>query len=127
MGRSYTDMTNQGMKVNLMKIKTLIAIALLGISFAAAGQVVSQAYEIALGDFRAPVSQNGVAVFKKCVDCEQLLVRVTPATRYTVNGKSVRLENFRKIVGPAGSSKSGTVIVLHHLESNTIESIAVSL
>jgi len=110
-----------------MKIKTLFAIALLGISFASAGQVISQAYEIALGDFRAPVSQNGVAVFKKCEDCEQLLVRVTPATRYTVNGKIVRLESFRKIVGPAGSHKSGAVIVLHHLESDTIESIAVSL
>ncbi len=110
-----------------MKIKTLFAIALLGISFASAGQVISQAYEIALGDFRAPVSQNGVAVFKKCEDCEQLLVRVTPATRYTVNGKIVRLDDFRKIVGPAGSRKSGYVTVLHHLESDTIESIAVSL
>jgi hypothetical protein len=110
-----------------MKIKTLFATALLGISFVAAGQVVSQAYEIALGDFRAPVSQNGVAVFKRCNDCERLLVRVTPATSYTVNGKNVRLEKFRKVVGPAGSHKSGDVIVLHHLESDTIKSIAVSL
>ena len=120
-------MTNQGMKVNLMKIKTLFAIALLGISFAAAGQIVSQAYEIALGDFRAPVSQNGIAVFKECADCERRLVRVTPATRYTVNGKIVPLDDFRKSVGPGGSGKSGDVIVLHHLESDTIESIAVSL
>ncbi len=127
MARSYTDMTNQGMKVNLMKIKTLFAIVLLGISFASAGQVVSQAYEIALGDFRAPVSQNGVAVFKVCAECERLLVRVTPATRYSINGKSVRLDDFRNTVGPAGSHKSGDVIVLHHLESDTIESIAVSL
>ncbi len=120
-------MTTQGIKVNLMKIKTLFAIALLGISFASTGQVVSQAYEIALDDFRAPVSQHGVAAFKECADCERLLVRVTPATRYTVNGKSVQLDDFRKIVGPSGSRKNGAVIVLHHLESDTIESIAVSL
>ncbi len=89
-------MTNQGMKVNLMKIKTLFAIALLSISFAAAGQVVSQAYEVAIGNFRAPISQNGVAVFKECDDCERRLVRVTPATRYTINGKSVQFDDFRK-------------------------------
>ena len=120
-------MTNQGMKVNLMKIKTLFAIALLSISLAATGQIVSQAYEIALGDFRAPVSQNGVAVFKECAECESMLVRVTPATRYTVNGKSVQLDDFRKSIGPAGSRKNGDVTVLHHLESDTIKSIAVSL
>jgi hypothetical protein len=120
-------MTTQGMKVNLMKIKNLFAIALLSISFAATGQVISQAYEIALGDFRAPVSQNGVVVFKECADCKQLLVRVTPATRYVINGKSVRLDDFRKIIGRAGSHESGDVTVLHHLESDTIKSITVSL
>lgn len=125
MGRSYGK--EQEIKVNLMKIKTLFAIALLSISFVATGQVVSQAYEIALGDFRAPVSQNGVAVFQECADCERRLVRVTPATRYTVNGKNMPLEDFRKSIGPGGSGKNGDVIVLHHLESDTIESIAVSL
>ena len=125
MGRSYGK--EQGMKVNLMKIKTLFAIALLGISFSTTAQVVSQAYEIALGDFRAPVSQNGVVVFQECADCERRLVRVTPATRYTINGKSVQFDDFRKTIGPAGSREHGDVIVLHHLESDTIESIAVSL
>ncbi|MDX2410619.1 MAG: hypothetical protein QNK34_01565 [Woeseiaceae bacterium] len=110
-----------------MKIKTLFAITLLSISFAAAGQVVSQAYEVAIGNFRAPVSQNGVAVFKECDDCESRLVRVTPATRYSINGKSVQFDDFRKTVGPAGSRRRGDVIVLHHLESDTIESITVSL
>jgi hypothetical protein len=115
------------MKVNLMKTKTLFAIALLSISFAATGQVVSQAYEVAIGDFRAPVSQNGVIAFKECEDCERRLVRVTPATRYTINGKSVQFDDFRKTIGPAGSRRRGDVIVLHHLESDTIESISVSL
>lgn len=110
-----------------MKIKTLFAIALLSITFAATGQVVSQAYEVAIEDFRAPVSQNGVAAFKECDDCERRLVRVTPDTRYTINGKSMQFDDFRKTIGPAGSRKYGDVIVLHHLESDTIESITVSL
>lgn len=110
-----------------MKTKTLFAIALLSISFAATGQVVSQAYEVAIGDFRAPVSQNGVVAFKQCEDCERRLVRVTPATRYTIDGKSVQLDDFRKAIGPSGSRQRGDVIVLHHLESDTIESITVSL
>ena len=110
-----------------MKIKTLFAIALLSISFAATGQVTSQAYEVAIGDFRAPVSQNGVVAFKQCKDCETRLVRVTPDTRYTINGQSMQFDDFRKTIGPAGSRRRGDVIVLHHLESDTIKSITVSL
>jgi len=115
------------MKVNLMKIKTLFAIALLGISYLAAGQVISQAYEVALRDFRAPATENGSAAFKECDACERQLVRVTANTRYTLNGKAVRLDDFRKAVMRAIDRDTIPVIVLHHLESNTITSIAVSL
>ena len=113
--------------MNLMKIKTLFAIVLLGIAVAANGQVVSQAYEVALSDFRAPATENGSAAFKECGECERRLVRVTAATHYSINGKSLRLADFRKTITHTRNRGGVAVTVLHHLESDTIESIAVSL
>ena len=112
-----------------MKIKTLVSVTLLCLSLitAAQGDVVSQAYEVALSDFRAPTTENGSATFKACNDCDTQLVRVTANTRYTLNGKTVRLVDFRKAIKRADDRETIPVIVLHHLESDTIKSIAVSL
>ena len=119
--------------VNLMTIRKTIAIAVFsfGLVFAThagatgLGPVISQAYEVKMENFRAPISRNAVASFKECETCESMSVRVTDNTRYTINGKTVRLEDFRKRVSEAGDR--GDVIVLHHLESDTIEQINVSL
>lgn len=115
--------------VILMKIKSSIAIALVSLvlSLAASADVVSQAYEVALSDFRAPASANGAAAFRACGGCEQKLVRVTESTRYAVNGKTVQLIDFRKAISQARNRSNIPVIVLHHLESDTIESVSVSL
>jgi hypothetical protein len=118
--------------VNLMTIKKTIAITLLtfGLMFSVhagatgLGPVISQAYEVSIKDFRAPVTPNGAASFKECDECERMSVRVTNRTRYQVNGRAVRLEDFRKKVSQAGDR--GGVTVLHHLESDTIEMINVS-
>lgn len=112
-----------------MNIKKLTAIALLGLglSLTAAAQVVSQAYEVALSDFRAPTTANSSVAFKECDSCEQQLVRVTERTRYMLNGKAVRLDEFRKALSQVSHRSNIPVIVLHHLESDTIKSIAVSL
>ena len=113
-----------------MNIKTLIGVALLCLSFAAAAQyqVISQAYEIALSDFRAPATENGCAAFKEeCEECDYKVVRVTSGTLYVVNGKTVRLKEFRKAVSQVHDRDEVTLTVLHHLESDTIEMIAVSL
>jgi len=115
--------------VNFMKIKTLIATTLLCLSFHAAAEdrVTSMAYEIALSDFGAPATANGGASFKQCSDCDRKVVRVTSSTRYSVNDKSVRLEDFRKAILQAEDRDKTPVIVLHHLESNTIVSLSVSI
>ena len=112
-----------------MKIKSRIAIALvsLGLSLAAGADVVSAAYEVALSEFRAPASANGAAVFRACDGCEQKLVRVTESTLYKLNGKTVRLIDFRKAISQARNRNNIPVIVLHHLETDTIQSIDVSL
>lgn len=115
--------------MNLMKIKTLIAATLLCLSLSAAAEdrVTSMAYEIALSEFSAPATENGGASFKPCSSCDRKIVRVTSDTRYAVNEKSVRLEDFRKAILQADDRDKTPVIVLHHLESNTIISLSVSI
>ena len=112
-----------------MNIKFLVAVTLLslGMSVAMADDIVSLAYEVPLSEFRAPATTNGGASFRACSDCERHLVRVTAATRYVINGKSFRLPEFKEALMHARDRADTAVIVLHHLESDTIESISVSL
>jgi len=113
--------------VTLMTIKKSIAITLFSIGLAFStqafatnlGPVISQAYEIVL--------ENGSVSFKKCDDCERVTVRVTAGTRYTINGKTVKLQDFRKAISRANNRGGVPMTVLHHLESDTIEMINVSL
>jgi len=112
-----------------MNIKTLFAITMIcfGLSATAEDRILSLAYELALSDFQAPVTQNGSAAFKTCDTCERKYVRVTPATRYSVNGKVVRLEDFRDAVRRVRNRDEKGVVVLHHLESDTIKSISATI
>ncbi|MDH4125347.1 MAG: hypothetical protein OEW64_08930 [Gammaproteobacteria bacterium] len=111
-----------------MDIRKLFAIAVIGTSFAASAQaeVVSQAYELTMEQFTAPTTANASISFRECDDCEILRMRVSDATSYTVNSKQVRLEEFRLAVAQLRGSERASVTVLHHLESNTVQSISVS-
>ena len=112
-----------------MKIKTLITVTLLCLSLSAAAddRVTAQAYEIALDRFQAPATENGGASFKECGDCVRKIVRVTSGTRYSVNGTAVSLERFREAIAQVSDRDMTPVIVLHHLESDTIVSLSVSI
>jgi biopolymer transport protein ExbD len=88
---------------------------------------IARAHEVALSDFRAPASMNGIVAFKSCGDCDLLTVRVTPSTRYVLNNKSVRLVEFRTAISKVTSREDETVIVKHHLESDTVTAISITL
>lgn len=109
-----------------MNIKTVFSIALLGLSLsgaAAIGNVTSQGYEIMLSNFTAPATANGGVTFRECDSCDRRTVRVTSSTRYAVNGRTVRLEDFRKALTQVPDRDEAALTVLHHLESDTIELI----
>ena len=111
-----------------MNIKTIFASALLGLSLLAANavaNVTSQAYEVDSKDFVAPVTTNGGATFKPCSDCDRQTVRVAAGTRYSINGRAVRLEEFRKAAAQVRGREGVSITVLHHLESDTIELIDI--
>jgi len=113
----------------MMNIKFLVAVILLslGTSNATADKIVSLAYEVPLSEFRAPATTNGGASFRECSECERHLVRVTAATHYVINGQSMQLPAFKEALLHAKDRDEKTLTVLHHLESDTIQSISVSL
>lgn len=108
--------------------KTITAIILcLALPAAADFQIISRAYEIALNNFQAPVTLGAAAIFRECDECESHTVRVTANTEYRINNKSVTLEEFRKSIFTVRNRSAETVVVLHHLESDTVERILVML
>lgn len=112
-----------------MKIKGLLILALCALSVSATAQftTVAPAYEIVLTNFEAPLTENGSLAFKRCDSCELQRVSVTPSTSYQVNGQAIDLADFREALGRVRTPDRVAVIVMHHLESDSIMSVSVSI
>lgn len=112
-----------------MKLKIFItAIALcLALPTAAQFVAITEAYEVALEGFSAPVKENGGVVFRPCSTCKLTRLRVTADTLYKVKGERVRLEDFRQVIESAPEPDEVSVTVEHHLERNVIVMLDVWL
>jgi hypothetical protein len=109
--------------------RTLVLALLAAISFSASAdfRTVQRAYEVALIDFRAPVSQNGTLTFRPCSSCEERSIRVNAATRYELNSERVELQEFRNRILRVPDRAKEPVIVLHDLESDTVAAVSITL
>ncbi len=107
---------------------SIITALLLGLCTAASAdpKVVSRAYELTLADFRAPATENGGITFRTCDDCDFISARVGPGTRYTLDGKNIKLADLRNALRVVRDREAVFVTVLRHLESNTIVSVNVT-
>lgn len=112
-----------------MKIQLTSAIAVLLLSFSVSAQfqTLQLAHEVPVSQFVVPVTQNGTLNFKSCDECEQFSARLTPQTRFIVNRKNVELKEFRAAVLGLRSRRDDTIVILQHLDSNTITSISVEI
>jgi hypothetical protein len=110
-----------------LRTLTLVLLCFAGAAMAVEGTVISRAYEIGLDQFQAPATPNSRAFFRPCQECDRQSARVTPDTRYSVNGKAVGLTDFRKAILLVQDRRNAMVTVLHHLESDTVVSIDASL
>lgn len=110
-----------------MKIRHFLLAAILTASLPATAdfKTVAEAYEVALSDVRIPATPSSGIIFKTCADCEPMSVRVTPDTRYQVNGKTYPLKEFRARVFDIRDRAATPVSILHHLESDVILSVSV--
>jgi len=113
--------------MNALKIFIPSLLAIAGSVAFADGSVVTQAYEVALSNFRLPGSPNGTLAFRSCDECETLTIRVTVGTNYMVNQESMELKEFRKSLARVRDRASATVVVMHHLETDTVTTVRIDL
>ncbi len=105
-----------------MHIQRLLVLIILGLSLTAAAdfRTTMEVWEVELTYLRLPTSANGTLSFSDCTDCNAQTVRVTVATRYTVNGRDVMLVDFRKTVAGIRNRADQIIDVYHDLESDTV-------
>ena len=103
----------------------IAAIFSLSLPVAAQFTTIERAYEVPLSEFNAPVTRNGILNFKECADCEHQSARLTPLTAFVVAGQAVELRDFRAGVAAIRGRSDVSVLVMEHLESDTITSIEI--
>lgn len=112
-----------------MRIRTLLAAALVVMSAPAAAdfEIVVEAHEVRLDHLRLPGTAGGTLSFKPCIECPWQTVRVSPNTRYEVNGRTYTLEDFRSELQNVADPESAWLTVMQHLETNTITAVEAVL
>jgi cytochrome c2 len=90
-------------------------------------KTVVRAYEVELSDFEAPRAPSGPVAFKACTACDTQSLRVTPKTTYIINRRATGLQDFLETLAAARTEKRETVIVMHHLETDTVSSLLIYL
>lgn len=112
-----------------MQIRRLVILAMLGLSLTAMAdfRTTMEVHEVELVYLRLPATESGTLAISDCADCNALVLRVNPATRYVLNKQTVSLVDFRKAV--AGVRNRGDVIVdvFHDLATNTATTVRVKL
>ena len=112
-----------------MRIHKLIALVLLALAGTAGAdfRTVVEVYEMELVNVRLPGTEGGTIAIKHCDDCKSQLLRVSASTRYIVNGKDVRLADFRRTVSSIRNRGDVIIDVFHNLDSNTVTRLRVKL
>lgn len=112
-----------------MDIRKLLVTLLVTVSVSAAADLVTveEAYEVALSNMMTPVAGAASLIFKECDECDSKRIRMTDNTRFIIDGLTVDLKEFRKQVSRLHDRDNIAVIIMHHLESNTITFVSVSL
>jgi len=112
-----------------MKTTARIAISLLLIiSMTASAEFVTveRAYEVPLNRFRMAGTSVGALAIKSCDDCDIRVIRVTPSTEYVFRKERMTLPEFRKALVGVNRRSAKWVIVLHHLESDTVSRVTLN-
>ena len=85
----------------------------------------TRTYEVLVNTVRLPSGPNGTVTVKECDDCDYETYRVTPRTVYSVDGKNMRLDDFRLAIEALRVDPSIAVNVRRDIQSNTIIKVFV--
>jgi len=112
-----------------MHTQKLLVLIFLGLSLTAAAdfRTITEVHEVNLIFLRLPGTQSGTLSFADCADCDSQTIRVSPATRYVINGRTVSLADFKRAVAGITNRRDTDIDVFHHLESDTVTRVRVTL
>lgn len=108
-------------------ITTALLSLLLVTSTAATAQnyAPTRTYEVLAEAVRLPSGPTGTLTVKECDDCAYETYRVTARTIYSVDGKKMRLDDFRLVIAQLKLEGDQVVNVRRDIQSNTIAKVFV--
>ncbi|MDH4049291.1 MAG: hypothetical protein OEW68_14935 [Gammaproteobacteria bacterium] len=114
-----------------MKLRNLIAVLMLAAGVPATADVVTvvDAVETTTSNINFPVSNNGRLLFKPCAGtCSANFVsaRLTPETRFAINGAAVEFDDFRKQFLNIRPGTDTYALVSYDTRSNTVTSVQIA-
>lgn len=90
-------------------------------------EVKVRAHEVRLSELRLPAVESGSVAFKTCDECDYMTRRVTPNTRWEINNRAVRFEEFRTALAAIRNRDEHYVTVHHDLTTDLIKEVAVTV
>ncbi|MBT8067511.1 MAG: hypothetical protein KJO09_09735 [Gammaproteobacteria bacterium] len=108
-------------------MKTALISLLLVMSASAMAQdyAPTRTYEVLVQSVRLPSGPSGTITVKECDDCDYETYRVTAQTVYAVNGKPMRLSDFRKVIDDLRLGSGHVVNVRRDLQTDTIVKVFI--
>lgn len=88
-----------------------------------------RAVEVVPSNIILPASNNGMMTFRPCAedcDADHERVRVTPETRFRIDGSGTKWENFRKVFPAISQSGKGYALVKYDTKNKTLISLEVA-
>lgn len=112
-------------------IRNTLAVLAVLIALPALGQIVTliNAVETAPSNIILPASINGMMTFRPCAEeCEKEheRVRLTPETKFSIDGKGMRWEDFRKEFPTVRNNDGAYALVSYETKNNVLVSLEVS-
>ena len=114
-----------------MTVRNALIIAVLLLCQPAIGQMETlvDAVETSSNNIIVPPTISGTVTFRPCAgecDKEYKRARLTAETRFALDGKGVKFEEFRRVFAAKRHSDSSYALVSYNTETNTITEIAIS-
>ena len=112
-----------------MNFRRIILVLFLGLSLSAGAEIVTliDAVETSAASLSVPTASNGNLSFKPCADdCDKVIrVRLTPQTRYVLNGVAMDFIEFRREFYKLRHESKDYALVSYNTEKNTVTSVRV--
>ena len=115
-----------------MTLRTFLPALLLSLALPAMAEITTiiDAVETSVSNINVPPGPNGRLSFRACsTDCENeqlIVVRLTPATIFTVRGQVMSFKDFRREFYNLRAGAEGYALVTYDTERDTATSVLIA-